>query len=1018
MPAEPLGRSSTNDINIMRFHMDGGNQLVPAKGEYFVEYDFSSTLNDCTLQQSSDIMDDDIMDDNIWIYYQNVRSLRTKIDDLFLAVINCNYHVIIMTETGLDTCITSQQLFGVGFNVFRCDRSPLNSNKSRFGGVLIAVSHRYTSRAVHTISGQTLEQICVLSTIKGRRIFMCCTYIPPDKSHDMGVINSYISSINEICEKCMPGDVVLICGDFNQPRMRWCLIDNAIQCDCTQLPTSSSTLLDGMDYLCLNQRNLIRNSLNRILDLVFCSSDCLADVNNCTVPLLPVDSHHPPLEISLPMQTVRRDSIVSERQNERPLNFRKINFAALSEYLLTVDWNTIFNSNDVNEMAENFCSILNEWLFSNVPRARPLVSPAWSNSRLIALKRVRNACQRKLRHHRTLENKRRFQQASNAYRFMNATLYKSYVMRMQRSLRRNPHGFWRFVNSKRKSTVIPKNVYLEDMNAASAVDSSRLFTKHFASVFTPDSTALSEINEAIRDVPVDLTDVRICTINSEMVLIAAKKLKVSYSPGPDGLPSVVICRCIAVLAQPLCTIFNRSLQEAKFPSIWKQSFMTPVFKRGDRHNVANYRGITSLSAVSKLFETIVCRVIFDATKNYISSDQHGFMPGRSVTTNMLQFTSKCITSMEKKAQIDVIYTDLKAAFDKIDHKILLCKLTRLGISSQLVTWLKSYLTERNLRVKIDGCTSQPFSNSSGVPQGSNLGPLLFILFFNDATLVLKEGLKLGYADDLKLYNIVRNEVDCLQLQNSLTLFADWCHRNKLVISIEKCQIITFHRMINPILFDYHINGCTLSRVTRVTDLGILLDQKMTFDSQCSAIISKATRQLGFISKIAKDFSDPHCLKSLYCALVRPILENASIIWHPYRVTWNLRIERVQKRFIRLALRNLPWRNPDNMTPYPERCRLLGIDTLERRRKIQQVLFVTKLLNGEIDAPDLLSMVNFRVPSRLLRNTTLLQPISHRTVFGYNEPFSTCIRSFTSVEEFFMFDEQAKHFINRIRPLLY
>lgn len=270
---------------------------------------------------------------------------------------------------------------------------------------------------------------------------------------------------------------------------------------------------------------------------------------------------------------------------------------------------------------------------------------------------------------------------------------------------------------------------------------------------------------------------------------------------------------------------------------------------------------------------------------------------------------------------------------------------------------------------------------------------------------------------MKLYIVVRTEDDCRRLQKSLTLFADWCNRNKLILSVEKCQVITFHRLKTPVMFDYHISGNVLNRVTSVTDLGIQLDAKMTFDLHRSEIVSKATRQLGFISKVAKDFSDPHCWKSLYCALVRPILENASIVWHPYQVTWCIRIERIQKRFIRLALRNLPWRDPDNLPPYPDRCRLLGLDTLDRRRKVQQSLMIAKLLNGETDAPDLLSLLNIRAPIRSLRDTTLLQPNFHHTVYGYYEPMSACIRTFTAVEELFEFNESSGRFANRIRSVL-
>lgn len=900
--------------------------------------------------------------------------------------------------------------------MYRCDRSPVSSSKSRFGGVLIAIAQRYVSSVERTVSAQSLEQICVSSTIKGRKVFMCAIYIPPDRSQDVNVINDHLSALNELCEKCSLGDAVLVCGDYNQPRMNWCLVDNTVQCNSRQLPLASSTLLDGMDYLCLAQRNLVRNQLDRTLDLVFCLSECVADVDCSLAPMLPVDSHHPPLEISLPACLVR-DERIAQPQENRPLNFRQIDFDALLDYLLIIDWNEIFLSNDIDQVAENFCSILNNWLALNVPRIRPSVSPAWSTPRLRELKRARNACQRKLRRQRTPSNKRKFQRASNAYRFKNASLYKLYILRVQRDLRRNPRGFWRFVNSKRKSSAIPTNVFLNEQCARTAVESSQLFARHFEAIFAANTASIQEVADATRDVPADVVDLSAFTINPDMVLLAAKKLKRSYVPGPDGLPAIIICRCISALVQPLCDIFNQSLQQAKFPRIWKQSFITPVFKRGDRHDVTNYRGITSLSAVSKLFEIIMCGIIFETTKCYISVEQHGFMPSRSVTTNLLTFTSKCMKSMEEKAQVDVIYTDLKAAFDKIDHRILLHKLSRLGVSTHLVSWMESYLTGRELRVKIDGCVSLPFSNKSGVPQGSNLGPLLFIIFFNDAGLVLGEGFKLIYADDLKLYIVVRTENDCMRLQNSLTLFADWCRRNKLIISVEKCQVITFHRKMHPIVFHYEIDGIILNRVDHVTDLGVQLDEKMSFELHRSAIISKATRQLGFISKVAKDFSDPHCWKSLYCSLVRPILENASVVWHPHQLTWSLRIERIQKRFIRLALRNLPWRDPDNLPPYPDRCRLLGLETLDRRRKVQQSLLIAKLLNGEVDAPELLSLLEFRVPNRVLRSTTLLQSSFHRTVFGYNEPISACIRAFSAVEEFFEFDEPTRHFANRIRSVV-
>ena len=390
------------------------------------------------------------------------------------------------------------------------------------------------------------------------------------------------------------------------------------------------------------------------------------------------------------------------------------------------------------------------------------------------------------------------------------------------------------------------------------------------------------------------------------------------------------------------------------------------------------------------------------------------MPGSSVSTNLLQLTSTCISHFESKAQIDVIYTDLKAAFDKIDHRILLCKLARLGFSAQLIYWLQSYLSGRTLRVMVDSCVSKSFSNSSGVPQGSNFGPLLFLLFFNDADLLLGDGCKLVYADDFKLYFAVRSIEDCEKLQTLLDKFVSWCQRNRLILSVNKCVVITFHRIQKPIIFNYSIGDAPLSRVEQVNDLGVTLDPKLSFDQHRTLVISKASRQLGFITKIAKGVSDPHCLKALYCALVRPILETASVVWGPHQVTWSLRLERIQKRFVRLALRDLPWRNPLDLPPYPDRCQLLGLDTLQRRRKIQQALLIGKILHGVIDSPWLLSQLHLRAPQRILRNDTMLQPRPHRTLYGHYEPIDTCTRVFALVDNLFNFNESNNCFVNKLR----
>ncbi|XP_055523181.1 uncharacterized protein LOC129717336 [Wyeomyia smithii] len=433
----------------------------------------------------------------------------------------------------------------------------------------------------------------------------------------------------------------MVCGDYNQPRIAWYNCNGVIKQDeSTQLPNASATLIDGMDFLNLNQANLIRNHLGRVLDLVFYNSDCEISVQECVAPMLPVDLHHPLLTISTPTtkNAIAGSSLPSAR---RVLNYRQIDFDAFNAFISNIDWPALWpDSNDADSMAANFCALVGSWLADNLPFVRRPSSPAWSNHSLRVLKRKRNACLRKLRRLRSDESKHDFKRSTEEYRRLNPSLYKSYVLGVQTDLRRNPKKFWNFVNSKRKCFSTPTDVYLEEMVPYSDSDSCELFAKFFSSVFASDCASNDDAARAAANVPADLVDLDIFEVTHDMVTAAAKKLKCSYTVGPDGIPAGLLCRCIDILAAPLCTIFNKSLVQGKFPEVWKHSYKFQVFKSGDRRNVKNYRGITNLSAASKLFEIVVSSVILSSARNYISSDQHGFLPGRSVTTNLMHFRTR------------------------------------------------------------------------------------------------------------------------------------------------------------------------------------------------------------------------------------------------------------------------------------------------------------------------------------------------------------------------------------------
>lgn len=353
--------------------------------------------------------------------------------------------------------------------------------------------------------------------------------------------------------------------------------------------------------------------------------------------------------------------------------------------------------------------------------------------------------------------------------------------------------------------------------------------------------------------------------------------------------------------------------------------MFPVHKKGSRRNVDNYRGISSLSAVSKLFELVMMQPLLSHSKQYLSDDQHGFMAGRSTTTNLLCLTSFLTENMAQRMQTDVIYTDLTAAFDKLNHSIAIAKLHRLGVSGNLLHWFRSYLSGRQLMVSIGDCISDTYPASSGIPQGSHLGPLIFLLYFNDVNLVL-EVPRLAYADDLKIFLRVQSINDCQFLQQQLEVFANWCRINRMVVNPGKCSVITFSRKKESIAFNYQLSGTTIERTTHVKDLGVILDSQLTYKHHISYTVDKASRALGLIFRMTKNFSDVHCLKSLYGSLVRSILEYCSPVWNPYYNNGVQRVESVQRRFLRFALRKLPWRDPFHLPSYEDLCRLIDLHT--------------------------------------------------------------------------------------------
>lgn len=323
------------------------------------------------------------------------------------------------------------------------------------------------------------------------------------------------------------------------------------------------------------------------------------------------------------------------------------------------------------------------------------------------------------------------------------------------------------------------------------------------------------------------------------------------------------------------------------------------------------------------------------------------------------------------------------------------KLKSLGLNTAFLKWLNSYLTNRKQFVKIDECTSIHIDVISGLPQGSHLGPLLFVLFINDLPSVLKYCKCLMYADDVKIFLATSSPADCARLQLDINNFLGWCNYNHLKLNFSKCKIFSATRSPSLIINNYHFRNVNLLRVNIIKDLGVHFDQKFDFRSHVDYVVSKGNSMLGFLKRNSNDFKDAYTLKTLFMALVLPNLEYCCVVWCPFYENNIIRIERIQKRFTRYALRKLNWNGV--LPEYKARCSLVDLKTLQCRRQVQCILFVKDVFDNRISCSDLLSLMPLYAPARVLRNRDeLFYSAPHRTNYGLNEPITRSLRLFNMI----------------------
>ena len=493
---------------------------------------------------------------------------------------------------------------------------------------------------------------------------------------------------------------------------------------------------------------------------------------------------------------------------------------------------------------------------------------------------------------------------------------------------------------------------------------ANLFNSQFNSVFTPkEPLSLSRLAEMrVQDLKTagglssdsntdSQPDKTRCMpeiiISENGLLKLLKNLKPGKAAGPDKLKPLLLRELREEIAPILKIIYERSLQTGKLPADWTRASVMPVFKKGDKSLASNYRPISLTCILCKVLEHILASNIAKHLdeQGLMYELQHGFREKRSCETQLIMLIEDLARAASAGKQTDIILLDFSKAFDKVNHSKLLWKLHQYGIRGHVLSWIQAFLGSRSQRVVIDGEESESIPVTSGVPQGSVLGPILFLVYINDLPEEVCSQVRL-FADDTALYLTMEGKDDSKALQNDLDILSTWETKWDMEFNPSKCQVVhvTGSKSKRPIKTDYILHGQVLESVTCARYLGVDISSDLTWNSHVDRITGNANRTLGFIRRNIKT-KMPRVRETAYNTLVRPQLEYASAVWDPSTDKLIRQIDQVQRRAARWTVNNFC-----RQASVTEIIENLGWRTLEQRRADARLCLFYKVVHGLVAVP--------------------------------------------------------------------
>ena len=862
--------------------------------------------------------------------YFNARSIVNKHEELELYINDEDIDIIGITETWLNSEISDSEINLDGYTIFRKDRD--HANKTRGGGVALYVRSELSCvRRDDIVEVNFPETLwCNIDSNKESTLIGVC-YRAPDS------LQLQDEALYSLLGKVSLEQNVTIMGDFNFRELNWGNLETIDE---------SHLFIECLRDNFLSQLVNQPTRSNNYLDLILSSDENIVENVNVGEPFKTSD--HQIIRFSL----ITRKPV--QNKVTQTFNYYTDSYDEVRKYVQSLQLSEIIDYSNVEGMWDKLKVNLTETRNKFIPLHKKLKRKCkWVTKKATRCRLAKKKAWNKYANNKKDKNLYEvYKRKLNISNRENNLAKHSFEEQLANNIKNDSKSFYAYVRSKQRSKT--RVGPLKDDSGEIVTDNlvaSNLLNNYFASVFTIEN--LQNIPEPIKVFKGKQEDfLSDIVINEEIVKRKLDMINVNKSQGPDGIHPKLLYELREELALPLTKLFKQSLKLGVIPQDWRDANVAPIHKKGSKDKAENYRPVSLTSVIGKILEGIVKEHIVMHLDKYslLNTTQHGFTSGRSCLSNLLVFLEHVTKELDEGNAVDLVYLDFAKAFDKVPYCRLFKKLEAHGVGGFILNWVKSWLSNRRQHVCIEGESSNWMDVTSGVPQGSVLGPVLFLIYINDleSNLVGKVS---KFADDTKLCKGIKTDDDVECLRKDLDNLSLWSEDWQMKFNTEKCSVIHLGRKNEK--QDYHLCDKKLRASNKERDLGIITDENLNFSEQCNNAVRNANVILGMIKRTIQNKSKQIVIK-LYKSLVRPKLEYCVQAWRPYLRKDIDKIEKVQHRATKMI-------SDIKKLSYHDRLHATNLITLEDRRIRGDLIETFKMLKGisNVDYREFFRLVEYR-----------------------------------------------------------